>query len=159
MSTVNQAVQMRHEAVTILIDEERDLILIRQPIPGDPDGEVEIQITPEQSAAIAKLLAKFGKRHIVAPDLPAPTSHWFEHWWQAYPAKRRIDKSTCKRLWTQKNLDAQGETIINHTKSMALSHDWTKDAGRFCPLSTTYLRQERYAMTEEAGNQWQPMII
>ena len=76
------------------------------------------------------------------PDgLPASAS--FEKFWSAYPkSKRKSGRSKCLSVWQKKGLDAKIDEILQHLK--AVSYDYSKDGGQYCPAPLAYLNQEKW---------------
>jgi uncharacterized protein YdaU (DUF1376 family) len=76
----------------------------------------------------------------------------FDRFWSAYP--RKDSKQDALRAWISlKPENGLTEMIVENVRSRALSEDWTKDNGKFCPLPATYLRKRRW---EDEGTKVQP---
>jgi hypothetical protein len=133
--------------LSTFINEDGNFV-IRQPLTlGDPQDYVEIEMSAEQSDRLLKELQALKKKE--APEKESGTFFHFEEFWLAYPAKRRVDKSGCKRKWVQRNLDSNAMLIISHVRQLA-NTEWMKDGGKYVPLITTYMSQSRWESAEEA---------
>lgn len=70
----------------------------------------------------------------------------FDEFWAVYP--NRKDKKLARDRWANKDLDRIADKIIAAVKVQARSEDWTKNAGQFIPLPSTYLNRERWEDAE-----------
>ena len=134
--------------------------VIRQQISlGNGDDFMQIEMSTEQAKRLHKEidghLAKDKVRDIKAS---LGTEH-FDEFWGAYPAHRRINKAGARRKWAQSNLDAIGPQIIEHVRKMAMSEDWTKEKGQYCPLISTYLNQSRWEAAAEGTPTFTPLSV
>ena len=69
----------------------------------------------------------------------------FRRFWSEYPvARRRVHPDRCLAYWTEYGLEAMADTVIEAAKKLAEDDDWTREGGRWCPLTTTFLNQKRY---------------
>ena len=78
------------------------------------------------------------------PRRPPPrTADRFPEFWAIYP--RRRDKAKALEVWKRKGLDKKADEILHDVRER-LQHDeqWQREGGRYIPLPTTYLRNERW---------------
>lgn len=69
----------------------------------------------------------------------------FEEFWNAWPKNnRKAAKSSCLKVWHRKSLNAIADQILAHVTAMAVSEDWTKEAGKYVPAPLVYLNGERW---------------
>ena len=74
---------------------------------------------------------------------PTPSLR-FAEFWNLFPSNRRSDKPKCEKKWSDDKLDLEADSIIAHLRRMKATDDWTKDGGKFVPMSSTYLNQRRW---------------
>lgn len=84
-------------------------------------------------------------------DLSLPSnrndySKGFESFWTAYPRRNGVKsgKAPAYKIWQRKKLEPRAEEITRAVTRASLTEDWSKDNGRFIPMATTYLNQERW---------------
>ena len=81
-------------------------------------------------------------------DAPAPDlySEDFEKFWQAYPSKKGKKPAAVKfRSLRKKNPSPEFlDFLIEDVKCRARGHEWVKENGRYVPMASTYLHQERW---------------
>jgi len=82
------------------------------------------------------------KSEVTKQKTKAGTANRFDEFWAAYP--NRKDKKLALSRWTANNLDGIADKIIAAVKVQANSEEWTKSAGQFIPLPSTYLNRERW---------------
>ena len=67
----------------------------------------------------------------------------FETFWKAYPNKK--DRKKAFDLWKKISPDDElYERIMLAVERQSQSYDWQKDGGRYIPMPTTWLRNERW---------------
>lgn len=83
------------------------------------------------------------KRKEIPPSAPQGSDGLFEKFWQAYPRKESKPKAaeSFGRLQPTEALLAK---IIGSIEQRRLSHDWTKDGGKYIPHPSTFLNQRRW---------------
>ena len=72
----------------------------------------------------------------------------FEEFWKAYPKKR--DKQKSKTAWIKKQPDLP--KVLKAIKEQMKSEQWTKNAGQFIPLPSTWLNGARWEDEIETSN-------
>ena len=72
----------------------------------------------------------------------------FEEFWKAYPKKR--DKQKSKTAWIKKQPDLP--KVLKALKEQVKSEQWTKNAGQFIPLPSTWLNGARWEYETETSN-------
>lgn len=73
---------------------------------------------------------------------PISLTPHFDEFWKIYP--NAVAKKKSLEIWKKKKLDSIAETILDDVRRKSKDEAWTKENGRFVPLSTTYLTQERW---------------
>lgn len=69
----------------------------------------------------------------------------FDRFWAAWPSSfRKASKSVCQKKWTEKGLDIEADSIIEHVEFMKDTDAWKKDGGQFVPAPLVYLNQRRW---------------
>jgi len=113
---------------------------------GDPLGGEDDHLSIEITEGLHRqLLVHWHARNARVPaekKPPAGSLEGFEAFWSAYPKK--MVKAEAKRVWMQRGLSAIAPDIVAHVERMAQTDGWTKDAGKFVPMPTTYLNQRRW---------------
>lgn len=66
----------------------------------------------------------------------------FDEFWKLYP--NGAAKKKCLEMWKKRNYDAIAETILDDVRRKSNTEAWTKQGGKFVPMSSTYLSQERW---------------
>lgn len=66
----------------------------------------------------------------------------FDEFWEIYP--KAVAKKKCLEMWKKRNYDAIAETILDDVRRKSKTEDWTKEGGKYAPMSTTYINQERW---------------
>jgi hypothetical protein len=69
------------------------------------------------------------------------TANDFEKWWEALPAKRKINKKGCLDKWKSKKLDTISKQIISWTATMKKTKEWLEG---FNPSPEVIINQERW---------------
>jgi len=64
----------------------------------------------------------------------------FDTFWSAYPNK--VGKANAKKAWSKKKPDI--DTVLRAINMQQLTHQWSKNNGRFIPHPTTWLNGERW---------------
>jgi len=72
----------------------------------------------------------------------------FEEFWKAYPKKR--DKQKSKAAWIKKQPDLP--KVLKAIKEQIKSEQWTKNAGQFIPLPSTWLNGARWEDETETSS-------
>lgn len=106
-----------------------------------------------------------GQRHTDSVSVPPkpkdhglgmPYSGVVLQFWSAYPPSRRSDKRECQYEWDQANID-KPEVVLAGLERLKESDDWKKEAGRWIPSSTKFLRRRMWEKTEgENGRKLNP---
>jgi hypothetical protein len=125
---------MDHRALTV--SRAGDAVFITQ-------GLNTVEVAPDQAMMLANLLAKEVSKKVKADGGAQEAKHFME-FWSLYPAGKRFNREGMLRKWVNEKLDAQWPLIRAHLESCRASHDWTKEAGKYIPHSTTYLNQRRW---------------
>ena len=89
-----------------------------------------------------------------SPIIPAEIAkrkEMFEQFWAAYPkCKRKVDKKGCKRKFIKiENLEEIFPTIMASLEMWKKSKQWTKDNGEYIPLTSKFINQEYWTVTDE----------
>lgn len=122
--------------------EENKKRIDNTPLP--PKGEDEGQEVPEEVPFSEPLLDEPGD----LPDDDEPT--WkkdaaFVAFWKAYPGPRRKGAPKCFTLWKKHKLGtARLPDVIDKLNEDKASPEWVKDGGRFIPMPSTWLNQQRW---------------
>jgi hypothetical protein len=108
-------------------------------VPCELDDQDDVQFTLSrkdwsQFYAVAK--AVFG-----VPKASG-SAEGFDRFWAAYPKK--ISKGPAESAWKSGGCSESIEDILAAVDRAVTSPTWTKDAGRFVPHPTTWLRQRRW---------------
>ena len=151
---------LQHLPIAIHVDGETENIVIQQAgvDPLDPDFFVQIEITQAQAEQIGNFLLGVVKPKPKTGQTGGD-SH-FAEFWDAYPAKRRVDRAHCLAKWKARHLDDVSTAIIAHVQAMVKSEDWTKGGGKYAPMSLTYINQSRWETpAEEEQQSWQPPLV
>lgn len=78
-------------------------------------------------------------------DTEPQSANHFEKFWRAYPSTRKTNKKGCLEKWRAKRLDSKADTIIEDVIWRSKYHaPWVKDDGKYVPMPSTYLSQERW---------------
>lgn len=84
----------------------------------------------------------------------------FEEFWNAYPKKAAEAKA--RRLWAKLAPDvALRRVIVDAVRVQSAGANWTKDAGQFVPMPSTWLRDKRWldTVTEMATGAADPALV
>ncbi|MFK0086397.1 helix-turn-helix domain-containing protein [Pseudomonas sp. NPDC090755] len=75
----------------------------------------------------------------------------FEQFWKLYPKKK--SRKDALKAWNKLNPDAELQTLmITALSQHCVSRDWTKDAGQYIPMASTWLNGERWTdVLQSAG--------
>ncbi|QKK98421.1 GntR family transcriptional regulator [Pseudomonas sp. 13159349] len=78
---------------------------------------------------------------------PKPTctsvADGFEQFWKLYPKKK--SRKDALKAWNKINPDAELQVVmITALAQHCVSRDWTKDAGQYIPMASTWLNGERW---------------
>ena len=67
----------------------------------------------------------------------------FEQFWRLYPKKK--SRKDALKAWNKLNPDAELQTVmITALAKHCVSRDWTKDAGQYIPMASTWINGERW---------------
>lgn len=78
-------------------------------------------------------------------DAPPATASRFEEFWKLYPSGRKTNKKGCLEKWRAKRLDGKADVILEDVRWRSKFHEpWLKDDGKYVPMPSTYLAQERW---------------
>lgn len=67
----------------------------------------------------------------------------FEQFWKLYPKKK--SRKDALKAWNKLNPDTELQAVmIAALGRHCLSRDWTKDAGQYIPMASTWLNGERW---------------
>lgn len=102
------------------------------------EGFVELTDDPEQEPVVDRLEREPRQRR----QRPVNKLKNFEKFWNEYPKRR--NRKDAEWIWQREDLDEIADEIIAVVKAYAKTNDWTKDGGKFVPLPTTFLNQERW---------------
>jgi hypothetical protein len=107
-------------------------------VPNRDSNKTQLTRPKEQESDTPEVL----RTSAPTPNYPAD----FEQWWQACPQRmRRCAKSEAAKAW--KNLNGVRpplESLLTALADQSISHDWTKEGGRYVPMATTYLHKRRW---------------
>jgi hypothetical protein len=66
----------------------------------------------------------------------------FSEFWAAYPkCLRKVDKPKCQALWKAKHLNPHTDRILQTLAIFKASDDWTKENGKFIPMTMSWLNK------------------
>jgi hypothetical protein len=68
----------------------------------------------------------------------------FEEFWKNYPGPRKVGKSKCMQVWTEKGFSSVADQILLHVEAMKGSSQWREAGGKYIPAPLTYLNQRRF---------------
>jgi len=124
------------------LDMEKDGIdiVIHQQIGDTADDVVTIRISLDQAVQVGKFLlnaAAVKLKKQSGADLVG-----FEDFWNAYP--RKENKAATIALWGSKKCSGDSVKLMLHLSISKESEQWVREGGRFVPMASTYLRQQRY---------------
>jgi hypothetical protein len=86
-----------------------------------------------------------GETHASPASVVTPTPEPFDVFWAAYPkCDRKTDRKKCAVIWKREKFDAKLDMILVGLKKWKRSETWTKSAGKYVPLVTTWLCGERW---------------
>lgn len=90
----------------------------------------------------------------ITPIIPAEIAkrkEMFEQFWAAYPkCKRKVDKKGCERKFLKiKDLEKIFPDIMASLEMWKKSKQWTKDNGEYIPLTSKWINQEYWTVTDE----------
>lgn len=107
--------------------------------PGPEDADPEaIQTTIENTCVQIQTETISNKVKPVKVDMEK-----FDKFWAAYPKHK--DRKRAIDVWKKINPDDElFEKIMTGLKEQSKSYDWLKEDGRFVPMPTTWLRNERW---------------
>ena len=107
----------------------------KYPGPNDADSQM---IMPEVAGTCERAQTTPSK-----PKQNPVDAEKFEKFWAAYP--NRKDKKKAFELWKKINPDDElFEKIMLAVDYQSKSYDWQKEDGRYVPMPTTWLRNERW---------------
>lgn len=148
---------MEHYPVKTEFDAGKGIMYVTQQWGEDKNDFVEIRLSKDQLLQLAAdFLGAAGKKK---SDATSGTAEHFDLFWNAYPSKRRVDKQTCIKKWKSLNLDSIHLVVVDALETIKKSEDWTKDGGRYIPMSTTFINQRRWETVEDDTKPWQATII
>lgn len=89
----------------------------------------------------------------ITPIIPAKIAkrkEMFEQFWNAYPkCKRKVDKKGCERKFIKiANLETIFPDIMASLEMWKKSTQWTKDNGEYIPLTSKWINQEYWTVTD-----------
>ena len=124
------------------LDMEKDGIdiVIHQQIGETADDVVTIRISLDQAVQVGKFL--LGAAAAKIKPTTGADSTGFDEFWALYP--RKENKAATLALWASKKCSGDSVKLMIHLSSCKDSEQWVKDGGRFVPMASTYLRQQRY---------------
>lgn len=75
----------------------------------------------------------------------------FKQFWEAYPkCKRKVDKKGCERKFIKiENLEQIFPDIMASLEMWKRSRQWTKNNGEYIPLTSKWINQEYWTVTDE----------
>ena len=87
----------------------------------------------------------------IIPAEIAKRKELFEQFWAAYPkCKRKVDKKGCERKFIKiENLETIFPDIMASLEMWKKSKQWTKDNGEYIPLTSKWINQEYWTVTDE----------
>lgn len=87
----------------------------------------------------------------IIPAEIAKRKELFAQFWEAYPkCKRKVDKKGCERKFIKiENLEEIFPTIMASLEMWKKSKQWTKDNGEYIPLTSKFINQEYWTVTDE----------
>jgi hypothetical protein len=132
------------------LDMEKDGIdiVIHQQIGETADDVVTIRISLDQAVQVGKFL--LGSAAAKIKSLNGADLVGFEEFWKAYP--RKENKAATLALWGSKKCSGDSVKLMMHLSGCKDSEQWVKDGGRFVPMASTYLRQQRYLDDSSAND-------
>lgn len=80
---------------------------------------------------------------------------FFNQFWEMYPESRRYNKSNCLKLWRSKQLEEEGEKIIEALKTAKLSKQWS---GGFIPAIMKFIDEEQWQRKYEIDHKRHPWV-
>jgi len=124
------------------LDMEKDGIdiVIHQQIGETADDVVTIRISLDQAVQVGKFLLSAVASKVKKQS--GADTVGFEEFWKAYP--RKENKAATIALWASKKCSGDSVKLMIHLSGCKDSEQWAKDGGRFVPMASTYLRQQRY---------------
>ena len=87
----------------------------------------------------------------IIPAKIAKRKEMFAQFWEAYPkCKRKVDKKGCERKFIKiENLEQIFPDIMASLEMWKKSKQWTKDNGEYIPLTSKWINQEYWTVTDE----------
>lgn len=83
-----------------------------------------------------------GKRAAADAGEEDPIPDGFAEFWAAWPrSQRKQGKPSCLKIWKKQKLEESADAIISTLSFFKKSSDWTKEAGQFIPLPSTWLNR------------------
>jgi hypothetical protein len=92
----------------------------------------------------ARLLVEVPLAELAMPVKGDAIPQKFDEWWSKYPSARRVNRAMCLRVWRSRSLDAIGDEILAGLEKHLVSEQWWNDGGKYVPLTTTWLSQDRW---------------
>ena len=70
----------------------------------------------------------------------------FIRFWKVYPSRMglKTGKSQSYKIWVRDKLDSDTDAIIASVEAHKSLKQWLEDEGKYIPMPTTFLNQERY---------------
>lgn len=122
-------------------------IIINQQIGETADDVISIRISLDQALQVGKFLIEAGTTKRKSPSAADTTG--FEDFWMSYP--RKENKQASRVIWASKKCGLDLPKVLTHLGVCKDSEQWVKEGGRFVPMPTTYLRQQRYLDSVETS--------
>lgn len=90
----------------------------------------------------------------ITPIIPAEIAkrkEMFKQFWEAYPkCKRKVDRKGCERKFIKiENLEQIFPDIMASLEMWKRSRQWTKDNGEYIPLTSKWINQEYWTVTDD----------
>ena len=133
------------------LDMEKDGIdiVIHQQIGETADDVVTIRISLDQAVQVGKFL--LGAAAAKMKPTTGADSAGFDEFWALYP--RKENKAATLALWASKKCSDDSVKVMLHLSACKDSDQWVRDGGRFIPMASTYLRQQRYLDAVDATSE------
>jgi len=68
----------------------------------------------------------------------------FDKFWKAWPGKKGKGKAQLLDKWKKDKLEARFDHVMQILEAEKKTEQWTKEGGRFIPLMSTWLNQQRW---------------
>ncbi len=98
---------------------------------------------PGGGAAVAPRTSHLSEPVKEPKPMCTSVANGFEQFWKLYPKKK--SRKDALKAWNKLNPDAELQTaMITALGRHCVSRDWTKDAGQYIPMASTWLNGERW---------------